>query len=113
MKALAIDWEKDQHGPVLPSQENVLKGIYNPLSRPLFIYVNRKAAERPEVKEFVEFYLTHGADLVAEVKYLPLPTKAYEMGMARFKKLQTGTGFGGVPEVGLPVEEILQREPKS
>lgn len=57
MKALAIDWEKDQHGPVLPSQENVLQGIYNPLSRPLFIYVNRKAAERPEVKEFVEFYL--------------------------------------------------------
>src|ERR687896_640233 len=49
MKALAIDWDKDQHGPVLPSQENVLKGIYNPLSRPLFIYVNRKAAERPEV----------------------------------------------------------------
>jgi phosphate transport system substrate-binding protein len=95
MKALAIDWEKDQHGPVLPSMENVLQGIYNPLSRPLFIYVNRKAAERPEVK------------------YLPLPAKAYEMGMARFNKLQTGTGFGGVPEVGLPVEEILQREPKS
>jgi phosphate transport system substrate-binding protein len=93
--------------------ENVLQGIYNPLSRPLFIYVNRKAAERPEVKEFVEFYLKRGAELVAEVKYLPLPAKAYEMGMARFKKLQTGTGFGGVPEVGLPVEEILQREPKS
>jgi phosphate transport system substrate-binding protein len=113
MKALAIDWEKDQHGPVLPSMENVLKGIYNPLSRPLFIYVNRKAAERPEVKEFVEFYLKHGAELIAEVKYLPLPAKAYEMGMARFKKLQTGTGFGGVPEVGLTVEEILQRAPKS
>jgi phosphate transport system substrate-binding protein len=113
MKALAIDWEKDQHGPVFPSQENVLKGIYNPLSRPLFIYVNRKATERPEVKAFVEFYLKQGAELIAEVKYLPLPVKAYEMGMARFQKLQTGTGFGGVPEVGLPVEEILQREPKS
>jgi phosphate transport system substrate-binding protein len=113
MKALPVDWEKDSQGPVAPSMENVLKGIYNPLSRPLFIYVSRKAAERPEVKEFVEFYLKHGAELVAEVKYLPLPAKAYEMGMARFKKLQTGTGFGGVPEVGLPVEEILQREPKS
>jgi phosphate transport system substrate-binding protein len=113
MKALPVDWEKDSQGPVAPSMENVLKGIYNPLSRPLFIYVSRKAAERPEVKEFVEFYLKHGAELVAEVKYLPLPAKAYEMGMARFQKLQTGTGFGGVPEVGLPVEEILQREPKS
>jgi phosphate transport system substrate-binding protein len=114
MKALAINWEKHTPGAVLPSQENVLKGTYNPLSRPLFIYVNRKAADqRPEVREFVEFYLKHGAPLVQEVKYLPLPDVAYQMGLERFKKLQTGTGFGGTPEVGLPVEEILRREPRS
>jgi phosphate transport system substrate-binding protein len=35
------------------------------------------------------------------------------MGLERFKKMQTGTGFGGVPEVGLTVEEILKREPKN
>jgi phosphate transport system substrate-binding protein len=114
MKALAINWEKHTPGAVLPSQENVLKGTYNPLSRPLFIYVNRKAADqRPEVREFVEFYLKHGAPLVQEVKYLPLPDVAYQMGLERFKKRQTGTGFGGTPEVGLPVEEILRREPRS
>jgi hypothetical protein len=34
------------------------------------------------------------------------------MGLARFRARQVGTGFGGVPEVGLPIEEILMREPK-
>ena len=112
MKALAIDWGKGA-GAVLPSQENVLKGTYNPLSRPLFIYVSRKAVERPEVRDFVEFYLKQGSTLVQEVKYLPLPDAAYQMGLERFKKRQTGTGFGGTSEVGLPVEEILRREPRS
>jgi phosphate transport system substrate-binding protein len=113
MKAVAIQWEKNVvKEPVLPSQESVLRGTYNPLSRPLFIYVSRKSAEKPEVREFVEFYMTKGPELVREVKYIPLPAKAYEMGLERFRKLQTGTGFGGVPEVGLPVEEILQRPPK-
>lgn len=112
LKALAINWEKSDTGPVIPSLENVVAGKYNPLSRPLFIYVNRKAADRPEVKAFVEFYLQHARELVTEVKYLPLPEKAYEGGLARFAKLQTGTAFGGQMEVGLPVEEILKREPK-
>jgi phosphate transport system substrate-binding protein len=114
MKAVAIRWEKNAvKEPVLPNRENVLKGTYNPLSRPLFIYVSRKSAERPEVREFVEFYLKEGPALVQEVKYVPLPAKAYEVGLARFGNLQTGSGFGGVPEVGLPVEAILQRTPKS
>jgi phosphate transport system substrate-binding protein len=111
LKALAIDWEKGA-GAVPPSLENVLAARYNPLSRPLFIYVNRKAADRPEVKAFVEFYLKNASELAADVKYLPLPGKAYEMGLERFAKLQTGSGFGGEPEIGLPVEEILSREPK-
>jgi phosphate transport system substrate-binding protein len=114
MKAVAVQWEKNAvKEAVLPSAETVIQGKYNPLSRPLFIYVSKKSAERPEVREFVEFYLTNGPELVREVKYVPLPPKAYEMGLKRFKEMQVGTGFGGVPEVGLPVEEILKRSPKS
>lgn len=112
IKALAVDNEKGGAGPVPPSLENVLDGSYNPLARPLFIYVSRKSAERPAVKEFVEFYLQHVKELAAEVKYLPLPDQAYEMGLTRFRGLQTGTGFDGTPAIGLPVEEILKREPK-
>lgn len=113
LKALGINWEKNTLGAVKPSLEAVVEGKYNPLSRPLFIYVNKKAAaERPEVKAFVDFYLANAKKLVAEVNYLPLPENAYEMARTRFKKLQIGSGFGGVPEVGLPVEDILKREPK-
>jgi phosphate transport system substrate-binding protein len=112
MKALAIDAEKGA-GAVKPSLPAVLEGKYNPLSRPLFIYVNKKSAERPEVKAFVEFYLTYAKVLSEEVHYLPLPDAAYAMDKKRFEDLQTGTGFGGVPETGVSVEEVLKREPKS
>jgi phosphate transport system substrate-binding protein len=112
LKAVAIDWERDDVGPVTPNTENVLKGIYNPLSRPLFIYVSKSAAERPEVQQFVEFYLTNATKLGQEVNYVPLPPAAYTMAHQRFQARLTGTGFGGVPEVGLPIEDILNREPK-
>ncbi len=114
MKAVAIQWEKNKvKEPVLPSPENVLAGTYNPLSRPLFVYVSRKSMDKPEVKEFVEFYLKHVGTLAKEVKYLPLPDAAYQLAMQRLTNMQTGTAFGGVPEVGLPVEEILKRTPKA
>jgi ABC-type phosphate transport system substrate-binding protein len=48
---------------VLPSMDNVINGSYEPLSRPIFIYVSAKSYEKPEVKEFVEFYMKHGAKL--------------------------------------------------
>jgi phosphate transport system substrate-binding protein len=114
LKALGIEWDKNSvKGPVMPDAENVLAGTYNPLSRPLFIYVNRKSAEKPAIREFVEFFLKNSATLAREVKYLPLPDTAYEMALARFNRLETGTGFGGTPEVGLHIEEILKRTPKS
>jgi phosphate transport system substrate-binding protein len=97
----------------MPSPENVLAGTYNPLSRPLFIYVSRKSLDKPAVKDFVDFYLKNVPTLAREVKYLPLPGNAYQMAAERVRNLQTGTGFGGVPEVGLTVEEILQRPPKA
>ena len=74
--------------------------------------MKESSSNRPEVKEFVEFYLTKGPKLIAEVRYLPLPEKAYGMAIERFRKHLLGTGFGGVPEVGLAVEEILNRNPK-
>lgn len=114
LKAVGISWSKNSvQEAVMPTLENVLAGKYNPLSRPLFLYVSRKAADKPEVKEFVDFYLRNAAKLGAEVRYLQLPDTAYQMGLERFGNLQTGTGFGGVPEVGLHIEEIMKRPPKS
>ncbi|MGE3975964.1 MAG: PstS family phosphate ABC transporter substrate-binding protein [Nitrospira sp.] len=109
LKAVAIAGKSE---PVLPSAETVVKGRYRPLSRPLFIYVSESAAKRPEVKHFVEYYLTEGPKLIAEVRYIPLPDQAYGIAHERFKKGVVGTGFGGEPEVGLSIEEIMKRPPK-
>lgn len=97
---------------VLPSFETVENGSYQPLSRPIFIYVNAKSAEKPEVKEFVEFYLKNAAKLTKEVKYVPLPAKAYTLAQQHFTNNKIGTVFGGEAEVGLKIEDLLKREAK-
>jgi phosphate transport system substrate-binding protein len=95
-----------------PSEQSVLNGSYQPLSRPIFIYVSDKANARAEVRSFVEFYLRQAAKLAKEVKYVPLPARAYELALAHVKANRYGTVFGGVPEVGVTIEELLKREAK-
>ncbi|OGI44590.1 MAG: protein sphX [Candidatus Muproteobacteria bacterium RBG_16_65_31] len=107
LKAVAIDGGK---GPVLPSEKTVEDGSYQPLARPIFIYVNRKSAARPEIKEFVEYYLKNAAPLVQQVKYVPLPPKAYALALEHFHKGKVGTVFTGDPAVGVRIEELLKRE---
>jgi phosphate transport system substrate-binding protein len=107
LKAVSIDGGK---GPVAPSAQTVEGGTYQPLSRPIFIYVSKKSTSKPEVKEFVEFYLKNAPTLVKQVKYVPLPAKAYSMALEHFNKGRAGTVFGGKPEVGITIEELLKRE---
>lgn len=97
---------------VLPSEQTVMDGTYQPLSRPIFIYVSKKAAEKPEIKEFVEYYLKNAAKLVKQVKYVPLPQKAYKLAEERFAKRKIGTMFGGEAEVGVKIEDLLKLEEK-
>ena len=107
LKAVAIDGGK---GPVAPTPENVDNGSYQPLSRPIFIYVSEKSLDKPEVKEFVEFYMKSAAPLVKEVKYIPLPAKAYSGNLEHLAKKKLGTVFGGQNEVGLTIEQLMKRE---
>jgi phosphate transport system substrate-binding protein len=96
---------------VVPSMQTVMDGTYAPLSRPLFIYVNKKAAEtKPEVKEFVDYYLKNAAKLTKQVKYVPLPANAYKLASERFMKMKTGSMFGGEEKVGMKIEELLKLE---
>jgi phosphate transport system substrate-binding protein len=93
-----------------PSPETVMNGTYQPLSRPIFIYVNAtSAAFKPEVRAFVDYYLANAPKLVAEVKYIPLPSDEYTAVTAHWKALKPGTGFGGVPEVGVKIKDLLLR----
>jgi phosphate transport system substrate-binding protein len=104
--------EKDGKPAVAPSMEAVLKGTYQPLARPIFIYVNVKSLAKPEVKEFVQFYNTQGAKLAREVKYVPLPDNAYKTNMDHVAKMKKGTVFAGEAEVGVTIDELLRREAK-
>ena len=76
-----------------PSIEAVNDGSYKPLSRPLFIYVRDTAAQRAEVKEFIQFYLSDGAKLVKEVGYVPLPPQAYKLALQHFTQRQARHGL--------------------
>ncbi|MBV2167346.1 MAG: PstS family phosphate ABC transporter substrate-binding protein [Bdellovibrio sp.] len=95
---------------VLPSRATVEAGTYFPLSRPIFIYVSEASLKKAEVKDFVGFYLDNSAAIVPQVKYVPLPAKAYEMGKEHVKKNKLGTVFGGHSEVGLKIEQLMKRE---
>jgi phosphate transport system substrate-binding protein len=111
LKAVPIVNKGSSKG-VMPSLETVMDGTYQPLARPIFIYVSDKAMNRPEVKEFVEYYLAHGAKLSKEVGYVPLGKQHYDLAMKNFKAKKVGTGFGGKAEVGVKLDDLLQREAK-
>jgi phosphate transport system substrate-binding protein len=102
----------DQAKPVVPSIATVNDGTYQPLARPLFIYVSAKSMQRPEIKQFIEFYLDNGAALAKEVGYVDLPSSAYQQAKQNFAAGKLGTGFGGTPEIGIHVEDLLKREGK-
>jgi phosphate transport system substrate-binding protein len=109
LKAVPIDTGK---GPVAPSPKTVEDGTYQPLSRPIFIYVSKKSMDKPEVREFVEFYLKNAPILVKQVKYVPLPQSVYTTGAEHLKKGKVGTMFGGEAEVGVKIEDLMKREAK-
>jgi phosphate transport system substrate-binding protein len=111
LKLVPVDDENEANGkgPMLPTYENIVKGSYQPLARPIFIYVNKKSADKPEVKRFVEFYMKNGGKLAKEVGYIALPDKAYELALKRFEKRVIGSVFGGHgSQVGVKIEEILK-----
>lgn len=110
LRALPITWKGGK--AVAPSPETVIDGTYQPLSRPIFIYVNAKSAAKPEIREFVEYFNKQASKLVKEVKYVPLPPSAYSYNLEVLNKNKLGTKFGGENKVGLTIEELMKLEAK-
>ena len=112
LKLLPIDDGKPENGagPITPTAETVRNGTYQPLSRPLFIYIARKAADRPEVQKFVDSYF--GAQqLMREVGYVELTPQIYDLAKKHFADRKVGTAFGdGGSQVGITLEKLLARE---
>ena len=113
LKLVGLDDGKDENGKgcIQPSFESVEAGQYQPLARPLFIYINKNAAQRPEVQAFVKFYLDNAPTLVKETGYIPLPVAAYPMAQARYDKRVGGSIFGGKgSQVGVTIVDLLKKE---
>jgi phosphate transport system substrate-binding protein len=110
LKAVPVDDEKADNGsgPQPPTVESVAAGTYQPLARPIFIYVSKKAAERPEVQTFVEYYLENAERLVKEVGYVPLQPAVYQLAEERFKNRTTGSMFGGGSQVGVKLTDLMK-----
>lgn len=108
LRPVAID---NGAGPVLPSSETVRAGTYQPLARPLFIYVNAEAVARnAKLKDFVEFYLKNGRDLTSVVGYVSLPDEAYNIALSNFQTGKVGTVFDGELPTDLKIEDLMQKE---
>ena len=110
LKALAVDNGK---GAILPSRETVEKAQYQPLARPLFIYVNVRANQmKPELREFVKFYLNNAKRMVESANYIPLPEEGYHIAKIHFESGKVGTVFEGKSELNLTIGELLRKEKK-
>lgn len=108
LKAVAIKAGPDAEA-VEPSVETIADGTYRPLSRPLFIYVRKDAAENKPVQNFVQFYLNDGTPLVTEVGYVAMPDEAYALVEERFEARTTGSVFNAEEaRVGAKVIDVLQ-----
>lgn len=64
-------------GAIAPSEATIADGTYSPLSRPLFIYVNKKALDNAGTKKFIDFLLNEGLEVVAAGGYIKLPEEDY------------------------------------
>ncbi len=108
-KALAVDDLDDRvgRGPIEPSAENVARGIYRPLARPLFIYVNAKRTERPEVKAFARYFLRKAREFAGDTGSVPMMGMAYTLAEQRLEKMATGTIFKAPNAAELGVEYLL------
>jgi phosphate transport system substrate-binding protein len=113
LKLVPVDDQKDENGkgPIAPSVETVKNATYQPLSRPLLIYINKKSIERKEVDAFVKYFLSNAEALVPEAGYVPLTKEMYDMVKKRYDAKITGSVFLKLKsDVGVKMEDILKME---
>ncbi|MDP1570273.1 MAG: PstS family phosphate ABC transporter substrate-binding protein [Vicinamibacterales bacterium] len=113
LKLIPVDDEQDLPvaGPVAPNMDTIRSGDYQPLSRPVFIYVSEPALARPEVQAFMDFYVANAGELAAEVGYVDLGTEGYRLVGEHLASRRLGSAFEhGGSQVGLTLEQLLSRE---
>lgn len=111
LKLLGLDDGNPGNGDgcIQPTSETVRDGTYQPLARPVFIYVNAAQRQDVAIGRFVEFYLENVGVLAPDVGYVPLSDEAYQHVLRRFKEGITGSLFEGGSQVGVSLDELLRR----
>jgi len=110
LKLIPIDDQNESNGigPIFPSAETVSNSTYQPLTRPLFIYVNKKSLEKEEVNSFVTFYLNNSESLVSKSGYIPLTSEIYSSVKKRYEERIIGSGFLKTDsDVGIRMNDVL------
>jgi len=79
---LAID---NGNGAILPTKESISKAQYTPLSRPMFIYVNKEFADTKGGSAFLRFYLENAGHVSNKIGYVELSKAKYENAIAQLK----------------------------
>ncbi|GMR04721.1 MAG: PstS family phosphate ABC transporter substrate-binding protein [Thermodesulfobacteriota bacterium] len=113
LKLVAIDDGDPSNGKgaVYPTIETVNNGTYQPLSRPIFIYVSRKAASRQDIRDFVEYYIKNAGKVSIGAGYIPLSAEFYRLAMKRFEQRKTGSVFGGEgAREGVSMSDLMRME---
>lgn len=111
LKAISIDDENDANGKgaVTPTSENVLNGTYQPLARPLFIYVRKDSLARPEMASFIDFLLKGEEETTRRVGYIPLSKELQQVARSRFESQKTGSIFESVTQhAGINLLELYK-----
>jgi phosphate transport system substrate-binding protein len=109
LKLLAVDNGK---GAIMPSTQTVEKNQYQPLSRPLFIYVNlRSSSNRQLLAKFVTLYINKVATVADSVGYVPLPDAVRDINYVHFNRGKTGTVFAGKARVNSKISDLLPKKP--
>ncbi len=97
---------------VYPNEKSVMDGTYNPLARPIFIYIKEDSLKQPHVRRFVEFYMKNVSKITKEIKFVPLPDQVYIANLKHIENNRIGSVFGGHNKVGMTIEELVNAEVK-
>ncbi|RMF74975.1 MAG: protein sphX, partial [Planctomycetota bacterium] len=100
--------------PIRPSVETIRNGTYAPLSRPLFLYVRREAAQRPEVRAYLRFIFTNARAIVEhpKVNYVALDETLYKAIWSRLEQGVTGSVFAGAKHAGMSLPALYLQNPE-
>ena len=100
---------KDGAEAIEPTPQTISSGGYHPFARPLFIYVNTQSLQRPEVANFLQFYVDNAAALCNNAGYIPFDMPIYAKVRQRLDHKEIGTAFGGKLKEDMDLKTIMDQ----